>query len=90
MREILLHGLDGIVHFDKTFERFEQMDGGQVCAYFADGTSAIGDLLIGADGSNSVVRKLIVPDAELAGTGWVIYGKTPSLPKRWRGFLTVG
>ncbi len=77
LREILLHGLDGIVHFDKTFERFEQVDGGQVCAYFADGTSATGDLLIGADGSNSVVRKLIVPDAELADTGWVIYGKTP-------------
>jgi len=81
LREILLAGLEGIVHFDKTFERFEQVDGGQVRAYFADGTSATGDLLIGADGSNSVVRKLIVPDAKLADTGWVIYGKTPLTPE---------
>jgi hypothetical protein len=79
--EILLAGLEGIVHFDKTFERFEQMDGGQVCAYFADGASATGDLLIGADGSNSVIRKLIVPDAKLADTGRVIYGKTPLTPE---------
>src|SRR5260370_1181881 len=81
LRAILLAGLEGIVHFDKTFERFEQVDGGQVRAYFADGTSATGDLLIGADGSNSVVRKLIVPDAKLADTGWVIYGKTPLTPE---------
>ena len=81
LREILLAGLEGTVHFDKAFERFEQVDGGQVCAYFADGTSATGDLLIGADGSNSVIRKLIVPDAKLADTGWVIYGKTPLTPE---------
>jgi 2-polyprenyl-6-methoxyphenol hydroxylase-like FAD-dependent oxidoreductase len=77
LREILLAGLEGMVHFGKTLERFEQVEGGQVCAYFADGTSATGDLLIGADGSNSVTRNLIVPDAKLADTGRVIYGKTP-------------
>ena len=81
LREILLAGLEGMVHFDKTFERFEQVDGGQVCAYFADGTSATGDLLIGADGSNSVTRKLIVPNARLDNTGRVIYGKTLITPE---------
>ena len=81
LREILLHGLDSIMHFDKTFQRFGQVDGGQVCAYFADGTSATGDLLIGADGSNSVIRNLIVPDAKLADIGRTIYGKTPITPE---------
>ena len=70
-----------IVPRRKTFVRFEQADGGQVCAYFADGTTASGDVLIGADGSNSVIRKLIVPDAKLVDTGWVIYGKTPLTPE---------
>src|SRR6202165_5015389 len=62
LREILLADLEGIVHFDKTFDRFDQSDDDQVRAHFADGTSATGDLLVGADGTNSVVRDLIVPD----------------------------
>jgi len=98
-REILLAGLDDMIHFDKTFEGLEQMDGSQVCASFADGTSATGDVLIGADGSHSVVRKLIELDTKLVETGWVIYGKTPLtpetmqwLPESWvNGFsLVVG
>ena len=56
-------------------------------------------LLIGADGSHSVVRKLIELDTKLVETGWVIYGKTPLtpetmqwLPESWvNGFsLVVG
>jgi hypothetical protein len=34
LREILLAGLEEIVHFGKTFERFEQLDDGRVRAYF--------------------------------------------------------
>ena len=82
LREILLADLGDMVHFDKTFERCEQVDGGRVRAYFTDGSSATGDLLVGADGSNSVVRKLIVPDARLVDMDHVIYGKTPLTSER--------
>lgn len=36
---------------------------GRVSAYFADGTSAEGDLLVGADGVHSLTRSLIDPEA---------------------------
>jgi len=77
LREILLAGLEEIVHFGKTFERFDQLDDGRVRAFFTDGTSATADLLVGADGTNSVVRDLIVPDARIDEIGSFIYGKTP-------------
>jgi 2-polyprenyl-6-methoxyphenol hydroxylase-like FAD-dependent oxidoreductase len=41
----------------------EQRPGGGVVAHFADGTSAEGDVLIGADGVRSVTRTLIDPEA---------------------------
>ncbi|HVV17837.1 MAG TPA: FAD-dependent monooxygenase [Pseudonocardiaceae bacterium] len=40
-------------------------DGSGVTAYFADGTSARGDVLIGADGIRSTVRSMIDPRAPL-------------------------
>lgn len=77
LREILLAGLEGMVHFGKTFVRFDQSDDGQVCASFADGIQVYGDLLVGADGTNSVVRNLLVPDARIDDLDSAIYGKTP-------------
>jgi 2-polyprenyl-6-methoxyphenol hydroxylase-like FAD-dependent oxidoreductase len=77
LREILLAGLEDSVQFGKTFERFEQLENGRVRAHFADGTSATGDILVGADGTNSRVRNLVVPDARIARVGRRIYGKTP-------------
>ncbi|WP_201374674.1 FAD-dependent oxidoreductase [Ktedonobacter robiniae] len=62
LREILLAGLEGIVHFGKTCERFEQVSNGQVRVCFTDGTTATGDLLVEADGTNSVIRQLIAPE----------------------------
>src|SRR6266536_2510225 len=77
LREILLADLDDMVHFGKTFERFAQGEDGQVRAYFADGTAATGDLLVGADGTDSAVRDLLVPDAVIDELHYAIYGKTP-------------
>jgi 2-polyprenyl-6-methoxyphenol hydroxylase-like FAD-dependent oxidoreductase len=77
LREILLTGLDGIVHFGKAFERFEQLGDGRVRAHFADGTEASGDLLVGADGTGSAVRGQLVPDAEFDELGSFVYGRTP-------------
>jgi 2-polyprenyl-6-methoxyphenol hydroxylase-like FAD-dependent oxidoreductase len=75
--EVLLAGLDDIVNFDKTFERYEQVDGGKIRAVFADGTMATGDLLVGADGSNSGVRQQLLPEAHLTVMGRSVYGRTP-------------
>lgn len=77
LREILLAGLEDIVHFGKSCERFDQVENGQVRGYFTDGTSATGDLLVAADGTNSVIRSLVVPDARIDNLHPIIYGKTP-------------
>src|SRR5438046_5235093 len=37
LREILLAGLDGMVHFGRTFHRYEQTHDGRVRAFFTDG-----------------------------------------------------
>ena len=77
LREILLAGMEDVVRFGKTFARFDQSDDGRVRAYFTDGTSATGDLLVGADGTDSVVRGLIAPDAVIDDLHCAVYGKTP-------------
>ena len=69
LREVLLSGLDDVVHLGKTFERYETGVDGRVTAYFSDGTSATADVLIGADGANSRVRLQLLPDAERIDTG---------------------
>ena len=77
LRQVLLTGLDDIVEFGKEFTRFEQ-HGDEVTAYFADGTSATGDLLVAADGSGSRVRRQYLPQAKTEETGIVaIAGKLP-------------
>jgi salicylate hydroxylase len=76
LRQVLLAGLDDVVHFGKTFERYEDLPTGRVVAHFADGTSAEGDVLIAADGGGSRVRRQFLPHAERVDTGVVgIAGK---------------
>ncbi|MHA6763562.1 FAD-dependent oxidoreductase [Streptacidiphilus sp. PAMC 29251] len=61
LRRILLAGLDDQVRYGKRFTHCEQAEGGRVTAYFADGSSDTGDLLIAADGANSQVRQQLRP-----------------------------
>jgi 2-polyprenyl-6-methoxyphenol hydroxylase-like FAD-dependent oxidoreductase len=75
LREILLAGLD--VRFGKTFAHYSFAPDGRVTAHFADGTSVTGDLLAGADGTGSGVRRQLLPDAVIDELGWAIYGRTP-------------
>lgn len=77
LREILLAGLDEVVHYDKAFSHYERLANGNIQAFFADGTSVCGDVLVGADGINSRVRRQFLPEASIADTGVrCIYGKT--------------
>ncbi|MGH6835651.1 MAG: FAD-dependent oxidoreductase [Methylocella sp.] len=92
LREILLVGLENVVHFGKSLTRIEQT-GGLVRAHFADGTSDTGDLLVGADGANSVTRQCLLPHAKLSNPAPRIYGRTllPSYVEPWApSILTQG
>jgi 2-polyprenyl-6-methoxyphenol hydroxylase-like FAD-dependent oxidoreductase len=71
LRHVLLSGLDDVIEFDRTFERYKVTPDGRVVAHFADGSSAVGDLLVGADGANSRVRRQLLPHAERIDTGVV-------------------
>ena len=75
LRQILLEGLDGIVHFDKKFVAFDTASSGAE-AHFEDGSKAVGDVIVGADGASSHVRSLLLPEAKREDLGIVgIAGK---------------
>jgi salicylate hydroxylase len=77
LRQILLAELDN-VHFGKTFQRYEEQ-GRRITAYFEDGTSAEGDVLVAADGGGSRVRRQFLSDAQRVETRVVgIAGKISS------------
>jgi 2-polyprenyl-6-methoxyphenol hydroxylase-like FAD-dependent oxidoreductase len=74
LRHILLSGLDD-VYFGKRLTHYEN-DADGVTAHFADGTSARGRVLVGADGVNSPVRRRLLPQARIEDTGLrQLYGK---------------
>jgi 2-polyprenyl-6-methoxyphenol hydroxylase-like FAD-dependent oxidoreductase len=78
LRRVLLMGLEDRVSFGRRFVSFTHDPEGTVTARFEDGSSATGDVLIGADGSGSAVRKQRLPEARLEDTGIVsLGGKVP-------------
>lgn len=70
------------IGYDKKFVRFDETND-QVTAYFADGTTATGDIMIGCDGMFSEVRNQLFPEVsaikytKLISTGG--YAKIPEL-----------
>jgi 2-polyprenyl-6-methoxyphenol hydroxylase-like FAD-dependent oxidoreductase len=78
LREILLAGLEGSIHFGKEVTGYEQNADGTVTVNFADGGSDSADALVGADGVGSVIRRQYVPDAPVMDTGKrMLMGATP-------------
>jgi len=63
-------------HRGKKLIGLEQRDDG-VTANFEDGTTAVGDILIGADGGGSTVRNLVLPGINPTYSGYVV----------WRGLV---
>jgi 2-polyprenyl-6-methoxyphenol hydroxylase-like FAD-dependent oxidoreductase len=82
LRQVLLTGLEDVVVFDKKFSHYEHYSDGRVIASFEDGTQAIGDVLVGADGAGSRLRKQRLPHARMEETGILsIGGKLPITPE---------
>lgn len=82
LRNLLLAEMDGIVRYGRTFQRYERRADGKVTAFFADGSTATGDVLVGADGANSLVRQQYLPEAPRLETDAVsIAGRLPLNPE---------
>lgn len=80
LREILAAGLTNAIHFGCTATRVEQTSRGTTI-HFDDGTTAEGDVLVAADGINSIVRTQLLPDAALVKVRrHCIFGKLPLTP----------
>jgi len=76
-RHVLMGGLGRRVRLGRRLRSYEE-DHDAVRARFADGTEAVGSVLIGADGGNSAVRRQLLPhigmeDSALGG----VMGRTP-------------
>lgn len=87
LRQALLWGLEDTVVFDREFTGYEHdADGGVVCR-FADGSEGRADLVVGADGGGSRVRRRLLPGAERRDTGiFAVAGKLP-LTEETRSWL---
>jgi 2-polyprenyl-6-methoxyphenol hydroxylase-like FAD-dependent oxidoreductase len=77
LREILATGLDDVLHFGKELAGLDRDERSGVRARFSDGSTAEGDVLIGADGTGSRVRREYLPGTGAADTGErCIFGRT--------------
>ncbi|WP_327146444.1 FAD-dependent oxidoreductase [Nocardia sp. NBC_01327] len=76
LREVLLDGIADRVHFGKALSHVTETDDG-VTVHFEDGSTAVADVVVAADGVNSTIRRQRLPHTEPADTGAVcLYGKT--------------
>ncbi|WP_028927806.1 FAD-dependent oxidoreductase [Pseudonocardia acaciae] len=78
LRHLLLAGLGERVAFGKRLDGYDELADGRVRVRFADGTEETADVVVGADGMGSAVRRLLVPSVrvrELDRFGAI--GRTP-------------
>jgi 2-polyprenyl-6-methoxyphenol hydroxylase-like FAD-dependent oxidoreductase len=87
LRHLLLTGLEDVIIYNKTFEQYERTSEGKIVAHFTDGTSATGDVLVGADGANSRVRQQYLPQARRVEVGAAGVGGKFLLTDQTRAWL---
>ncbi len=86
LRQLLLCGLDS-VHFGAEFADFEPSDHDQLTAGFCDGRTVTTDLLIGADGAGSRVRRRVLPGRDNREVGVGAYAHKIFLDDENRSWL---
>jgi 2-polyprenyl-6-methoxyphenol hydroxylase-like FAD-dependent oxidoreductase len=74
LRQVLFTGMEDVIRFDRRCTGYTRHDDGRVTAHFDDGEDATGDLLVGADGANSPVRRQYLPHAGHTETGLLAIG----------------
>ncbi|KAI0805631.1 FAD/NAD(P)-binding domain-containing protein [Xylaria sp. FL0064] len=75
--QLLSLGIDDAIEYEREFKSYEIVDG-QVHVKFTDGSVALGDVLVGADGIKSRVRRQLQPRRRLLDLErWIIWGRTP-------------
>lgn len=94
LRRVLRTGLDDVLHHGAAFTEYRTLPDGRLEVHFADGRTAVGDVLIGADGASSRVRRQYLPEVSVVDGGqvsvahkvWLTDEATAALPAR----LTTG
>ncbi|KAI0536141.1 FAD/NAD(P)-binding domain-containing protein [Xylaria digitata] len=77
IRQLLSLSLDDAIEYEKDFDSYEIIEG-RVNVKFKDGSIVRGQLLVGADGIRSRVRKQLQPDRKLLNLErWIMWGRTP-------------
>ena len=75
-RQALLTGLTGSIRFGRTVTGYRITGSGRVRVEFAEGGGDEGDLLVGADGVGSAVRRQLLPHATVRDLGLrCLYGR---------------
>ncbi len=91
LRQILMSRLDDTVRYGAAVVSYEETSDG-VTVQLGDGTTATGDILVGADGIRSAVRRQRLPevgvvDAGVRGIG--VYGRTVLTPELLADIPTI-
>ena len=84
--QILRSGLEAELHYARKLVRYART-ADKVEAFFADGSTATGDVLVGADGVGSVVRRQLLPQAHVRNLDIVGIGGRCRLDDETRPWL---